>query len=205
MVVAFRGGFWQLNEGARCSQPASSALHDEVKGTMRAPPLGEVHSGIELAYAAEDELEAIRVLDALSFSGVTYPYFVLKQLWTLFPRLTLVARQVEPSYDLLAYALGGVAPPRTAHHDQPVGWVLAMATAPAARGQGLARALLEHLVEGLEQLGVAEVLLTVAPHNRDARALYESEGFGFVEHVADYFGPGEDRLILRRPVFAVAR
>lgn len=171
---------------------------------MRAPPLGEVHSGIELAYAAEDELEAIRVLDAVSFSGVTYPYFVLKQLWTLFPRLTLVARQVEPGYDLLAYALGGLAPPRTAQHDQPVGWVLAMATSPAARGQGLARALLEHLVEGLEQLGVAEVLLTVAPHNRDARALYESEGFGLVERVPDYFGPGEERLILRRPVFAVA-
>ncbi len=78
------------------------------------------------------------------------------------------------------------------------GWILSLAVRPQYRKQGLGRALMKAGLEGLAAVGAREVFLSVAPSNEGAIALYEKLGFSRGEIVADYFGPGEDRLIMMK-------
>ncbi len=55
--------------------------------------------------------------------------------------------------------------------------VLTIATAKAARRQGLARRLLEGVIPQLQKHGAAELFLEVAEDNTAALALYKTSGF----------------------------
>jgi len=68
------------------------------------------------------------------------------------------------------------------------------------RGRGFGRRLLSHLLDTLHDRGVAEVLLSVSPHNLPAVGLYESAGFGVARIEEGYFGEGEDRLLMHLPL-----
>lgn len=74
--------------------------------------------------------------------------------------------------------------------------IRAMFVAPAARGRGVGRQLLERMLEGLE----GEVGLNVTASNRAARALYQRYGFVPVrEFDTDYNGTPITYLAMRRP------
>ena len=51
---------------------------------------------------------------------------------------------------------------------------------------------------GRFQSGIYTLLLTVSPANAAALALYAGLGFSGEAVLPAYFGPGEDRLLLRR-------
>ena len=76
-----------------------------------------------------------------------------------------------------------------------------MHTTEAARGRGLGRAVLGHLVEESRRLGAREVLLETGSGTEfaAARKLYEGAGFGYRGPFADYV---EDPLsvFLSRPI-----
>ncbi|MDP1629877.1 MAG: ribosomal protein S18-alanine N-acetyltransferase [Caulobacter sp.] len=76
--------------------------------------------------------------------------------------------------------------------------ILTLAVAPAARRQGVARALVEAAVDGAAARGVESLFLEVASDNAAALALYASTGFEPAGLRAAYYASGADALVMRR-------
>jgi ribosomal protein S18 acetylase RimI-like enzyme len=71
-----------------------------------------------------------------------------------------------------------------------------IAVHPEQRRQGLARAMMLHLLSYCSH--AASIDLAVHPDNEAARALYASLGFNVSKRVENFFGDGEPRLIMVR-------
>ena len=79
--------------------------------------------------------------------------------------------------------------------------ILSIAVAPARRGHGLARILLDLHIRRLAGLGVRTVFLEVDQDNRPARRLYDRAGFRQVGQRDAYYRNGAETsaaLVLRR-------
>ncbi|HTZ03356.1 MAG TPA: GNAT family N-acetyltransferase [Xanthobacteraceae bacterium] len=76
--------------------------------------------------------------------------------------------------------------------------ILSVAVAPAWRGRGLARPLLDRHLRRLAGLGVAAVYLEVGEHNAPATRLYRRAGFREVGRRHGYYDGGATALVLRR-------
>lgn len=74
--------------------------------------------------------------------------------------------------------------------------ILTLAVVPAARGQGLGRALLLAAIAQAERQGAEAVFLEVGADNPHALALYAGLGFAQVGMRKSYYG-GRDALVLR--------
>lgn len=78
-----------------------------------------------------------------------------------------------------------------------------IATAPAVRGQGVGRQLLDDALAVAKLSGVVAMFLEVRESNTAAKALYASRGFFAVGRRRLYYkNPIEDALVLRREVAA---
>ncbi|MCW2829760.1 MAG: ribosomal-protein-alanine N-acetyltransferase [Aeromicrobium sp.] len=75
-----------------------------------------------------------------------------------------------------------------------------IATLPAARGRGLARELLDALVDEARDRGAGRMLLEVAADNAAAINLYESTGFATVGRRAGYYSGGVDALVMETTI-----
>ncbi|EGT5712954.1 ribosomal-protein-alanine N-acetyltransferase [Cronobacter dublinensis subsp. dublinensis] len=78
-----------------------------------------------------------------------------------------------------------------------------IAVDPAFQRRGLGRALLEHLIEALEQRDVLTLWLEVRASNYAARALYESLGFNEATVRRNYYPTPdgrEDAIIMALPL-----
>ncbi len=73
--------------------------------------------------------------------------------------------------------------------------ITALTVAPAARGTGLGRRLLDGL---LDWAGATPVRLAVRPENTPAIALYRSCGFTTARTIPGYYSPGVDALVMHR-------
>jgi len=134
--------------------------------------------------ATEADVPAIAALERESFSDP----------WTEDGFRSLLA-----GYALVAEAEDGLLGYGFARHAADVGEILNVAVAPAARRQGIARALVHGLLEMLAAAGVAEVFLEVRESNDAAKILYEALGFTPVGRRPRYYRkPLEDALILLR-------
>lgn len=80
--------------------------------------------------------------------------------------------------------------------------LLAVATRPQHRRQGLARALMQEWQEQARDRGAAEAFLEVAADNTGARALYASCGYAEAGRRRGYYRRGDgsaaDALLMRR-------
>ncbi len=76
--------------------------------------------------------------------------------------------------------------------------VLTFAVDPAARRQGIGRALLEQAMATARQRGAQSMFLEVAASNAPAQALYAASGFAVVGRRSGYYPGGVDALVLRR-------
>jgi ribosomal-protein-alanine N-acetyltransferase len=76
--------------------------------------------------------------------------------------------------------------------------ILSVAIAPARRGRGLARPLLDLHLRRLAGLGIGTVFLEVDQNNAPARALYGRAGFYEVGQRQGYYPSGSAALVLRR-------
>ena len=122
------------------------------------------------------------------------PHRIAHTSFDLWPALLVVA---ELEGRLLGYALGGLG------QDRSQGWLLSLAVRPEARGFGLAEQMMLQVEQALAHLQVARVRLTVDPAN-PAQRLYYRLGYTLQAEVADYFGPGEDRLLLVKTLSGTA-
>ncbi|MGL5818453.1 MAG: ribosomal protein S18-alanine N-acetyltransferase [Phycicoccus sp.] len=83
-------------------------------------------------------------------------------------------------------------------HRGEVSDVMTVAVAPASRGLGLGRVLLDELVRRARGRGASSVMLEVRADNAAALGLYESAGFDVVSVRRGYYQPGHvDALVLR--------
>ncbi len=72
-----------------------------------------------------------------------------------------------------------------------------LAVQPEFRRQGVARALLDAMLDGARRRGVELVFLEVRPTNTDAIGLYDSFGFQVIgRRKGYYFDNGEDALVM---------
>jgi len=69
---------------------------------------------------------------------------------------------------------------------------------PDHRRAGIARALLEHLIEAERAEGMRAVEMELAASNDAARALYEGLGFVVVGRRSRYYPDGDDTLMLTK-------
>lgn len=76
-------------------------------------------------------------------------------------------------------------------------WVLGFYVRPDYQAQGFGREFLRAVGEEIRAHGGSGLMLTADPECAAALNLYFSYGFKVVEEVADFYGAGEDRLVLR--------
>lgn len=76
--------------------------------------------------------------------------------------------------------------------------ILSVAIAPARRGRGLSRPLLDFHLRSLAGRGVRAVFLEVDEHNEPACLLYAGAGFTEVGRRTGYYEGGATALVLRR-------
>jgi ribosomal-protein-alanine N-acetyltransferase len=139
----------------------------------------------ETDFPAVWALERVRDIEGYA-SAVT-----IRQAAALWPATILVA---DEDGEAVGFTIGA------ASSDPAAGWVLRLKVCEDRRRRGYATTLLLSVFGRLRDGGVRTVRLTVAPENRPARALYEGLGFFEEAMLPDYFGPGEDRLLLCRPI-----
>lgn len=75
-----------------------------------------------------------------------------------------------------------------------------IAVAPHARRQGLARRLFDVALAHARSEDAEQILIEVAAENAPALAFYTSIGADPIDRRRDYYGPGEDAVILRKAV-----
>lgn len=82
--------------------------------------------------------------------------------------------------------------------------LLTVAVAPESRRQGVARALMQGFAVAAARNGADEAFLEVAADNTPARSLYAADGWTEAGRRRDYYGPGLDALVLRKPLLSGA-
>jgi ribosomal protein S18 acetylase RimI-like enzyme len=76
-------------------------------------------------------------------------------------------------------------------------FVVGLYMRPGWRGRRLGGKLLAAVAEEARRAGAAGLMLTVSPENERALRLYESVGFAEEGFLADFYGKGEHRRLLR--------
>lgn len=76
-------------------------------------------------------------------------------------------------------------------------YVVGVYIRPGWQGRGLGRRLITEVAHECAKHGVRGLLLTVAPDNSGAIALYRSMGFAGETLLPHFYGEGEDRQLLR--------
>lgn len=140
-----------------------------------------------LRQAALADLPGALEVDRQSFGSDGYSWLAIRQLFDISGRFLIVAEQQGK---IVGYALGAIQSGAT------TGWMLSLAVSPATRKMGVGDQLTRELVTRLTASGASTVALTVHPQNDSARKLYQRFGFSESGIEADYFGPGEDRVLM---------
>ena len=107
----------------------------------------------------------------------------------------LIDRAVVAHRAMIGRTMVGFILSRTAAGEAEI---LSVAIAPAWRGRGFARPLLDLHLRRLAGLGVRVVLLEVDEHNEPACRLYGNAGFSEVGVRKGYYQEGASALVLRR-------
>ena len=76
--------------------------------------------------------------------------------------------------------------------------LLRLLVAPAWRRRGWGRRLVDAAVAHLRPHGVERFLLEVSAGNAPALALYRAEGWSAIGRRRDYYGPGDDAIVMAR-------
>ena len=86
-------------------------------------------------------------------------------------------RAVQPELFLVGEAEDGIVASVMAGYEGHRGWVNYLAVAPAFRGRGYGRALMQHVEAALERRGCPKISLLVRYSNHDAMEFYRRLGY----------------------------
>jgi ribosomal-protein-alanine N-acetyltransferase len=96
----------------------------------------------------------------------------------------------EAAGELVGYAGITIYPPEAE--------VQTIAVAPWQQRQGMGRTLLQTLIGEATERGCSRMLLEVRADNAAAISLYESFGFAINGRRRDYYGAGQDAVLMQR-------
>lgn len=99
---------------------------------------------------------------------------------------------------LLGYVVADTVP----NHGTPLGHIKDLAVASDYRGEGIGRSLLGQAIGVLEDAGAGSVKLEVRISNEVAISLYRAFGFEHRRTIPNYYGNGEDALVMIRALDA---
>lgn len=142
----------------------------------------------EIRKIEPDDFKHLLVIESESFDSGYSPYFI-KMIPILYGNTSFIAVKGRSAqgYGMAAIEQGN---PRRA-------WLMSLAVRPKYRGAGLGEKLITHILKSLAEAKVSDVLLTVTPNNTKAVDLYQRLGFDTVKLLQDFYGPGEDRLLMK--------
>ena len=138
----------------------------------------------------DDDFPAVTALEA---SGPHEPYrsaVFIRQMAEICPETFLVAVLEDGA---IGYTIGTFV-----QHNPGEAWILRIGVREDLRRNGAGTALLAEVMDALSAHHVQTIRLTVSPGNQPALRLYEKQGFVQEKIVLAYFGPGEDRIIMKK-------
>jgi len=141
---------------------------------------------MEVRIAHESDLPQIYAVGTDAFGEIAHSYITIRQLFCLHSSTFLIAREE----DILGYVIAAVDDSATIGHMVP------LAVAKRARKNGIGTLLTQKAMASLIKRQVREIHLVVSPDNSTAINLYSRLGFGERGIVSDYYGPGQDRLVM---------
>jgi ribosomal-protein-alanine N-acetyltransferase len=137
------------------------------------------------------DIPQITELEHSVYGSGAYLGHFFRQLHDLFPTLLWVAEQ---GGRLVGHVCGAMA------QDGQTGWILNFAVQAHFRRQGIGEQLLQRGVEQLQLAGARSIMTTSEPDNGPALRLLNKLGFEEIGLAEDYYGEGDDRRLLVRPV-----
>jgi [ribosomal protein S18]-alanine N-acetyltransferase len=143
---------------------------------------------------AEPAFSEARPADAAAIAGLHHASFQRGWGEDEVYRL-LIDRNVVVHRAMIGSAMAGFILSRLAAEEAEI---LSVAIAPARRGRGFSRPLLDLHLRRLAGLGTHHVFLEVDQHNAPARSLYKRAGFYEVGLRHGYYQGGAAALVLRR-------
>lgn len=153
-----------------------------------------MHSTLTVRRAFSGDLAVVTALEEELFGGIAYPLYFFRQVLDAYGSSFLVA---EDDSGIVGYVVA------VRSEDVLTGWFWSLGVRHDRQRRGVGRILVSRVMDQMKSAGIKRMLLTVEPENVNAIALYKSLGFEKNRMESDYFGPGEDRLIMegvwRRP------
>lgn len=110
----------------------------------------------------------------------------------------LVAELDDPPASGEPAPVGYVVADTVPNHGAPLGHVKDFAVHPDHRGAGIGSTLMEAALAVLDEAGAGSVKLEVRVTNDDAISLYREFGFEHRRTIPNYYGNGEDALVMFR-------
>jgi ribosomal protein S18 acetylase RimI-like enzyme len=133
------------------------------------------------------------VVSALEESGLHEPYrsaVFIRQMAEVCSETFLVAILEDGA---IGYTIGTVV-----QHNPVEAWILRIGVREDQRRIGAGTVLLAAVMDALYTHHVHTIRLSVSPGNKPALRLYDKQGFVQEKFVRAYFGPGEDRIIMKK-------
>jgi len=152
---------------------------------VTAPP----SSRLVFAQMVTADLSEVMELERLAFDRPWTPGLFLHELKLSFSRLQLV-RAIDQPQRLLGYVCWWLVGEEV--------HILNLAVHPEGRRAGVGRALIQRVLDDAARHRAASVTLEVRHDNAAALALYGSMGFDRAGMRRNYYGPGEDAVIMER-------
>jgi ribosomal-protein-alanine N-acetyltransferase len=148
-----------------------------------------VSSGLHFEQMIAADLPQVMELERLSFAKPWTPGLFLHELKLSFSRLHL-ARSSNGSRRLVGYVCWWLVGEEV--------HILNLAVHPDARRNGTGRALVQRVLDDAVAHGAGSVSLEVRNDNAAGLGLYRSMGFAQSGLRRNYYGPGEDAVIMER-------
>lgn len=137
------------------------------------------------------DLPAVRAIEEACYGlAEALPLIALKQYQELCGEGFIVC---DSESGLAGFAIGGIA-----LEDRERGWILNVSVLPDFQKRGIGQALCENLLSTLDRNGMKTVRATVSPDNSRSLKMLGRFGFEVIDDLADYFGPGQRRLLIER-------
>jgi ribosomal-protein-alanine N-acetyltransferase len=133
-----------------------------------------------------EDLDAVMEIERRSFPEPWTPGLFLHELKVPFSKTILAWRDDEIVGYICRWLVGDEV------------HILNIAVHPKYRGQGLGRRLIESVIAEAEEAGARMVTLEVRRENSSARTLYRKLGFVDAGVRRNYYGRGEDAIIMSR-------
>lgn len=149
---------------------------------------------MRLRPATARDVSGVAALERGAFGADAWSHDVLREQLTG-SRRTAVVAQDEREVGVVGYAVGAVA--------GDVADLERIAVAGSHRRRGLARAMLDVLLQELRRQGAERVLLEVGAGNDGARAFYKAAGFAELDRRRRYYRDGSDAVVMSRELAEV--